>query len=370
MGKFTRFPGFKAREEIPASDPSTAVVPPSRTAAPLTIDSALGIIPVYRAISILATAASQLTLDVWRGADPLPKPALVRKPDVNASLSAFVQDTVTSMVVSGNAYWRLDRNARNEVVNARVLNPWECVANEDGTLGWKDKTLKPGEFHHLKLLRVPGRLTGLGPIQACRTSLQGSQDLGEYQAAWFGSGDVPSGILKTDAPLSKDQADEYADQWASRDAHKVAVLGSGLDYRAILLNPEDAQFLQVAQFNVTGIARLFGIPAHLLLAAIEGTSMTYTNTSQADLTFVRWTLMQYLREIEEAFTACLPGQQTARFNLDAILRADTTTRYLSHQVALSAGFATPNEIRATEGLPPLPGGNTLSASTPKATPNV
>lgn len=80
--------------------------------------------------------------------------------------------------------------------------------------------------------------------------------------------------------------------------------------------------------------------------------MTYTNVADADLTFARWTLTQYLREIEEAFSALLPRGQQARFNLDAILRPSTKARYEAHQLALAAGFLTVDEVRAIEGLPP------------------
>ena len=323
---------------------------------------------VYRAIQILGTAAMQLSLDAWRGSELLdPKPALIRRPDVDSTLSGFLEASVTSMAISGDAYWRLFRNARGEVTNIQVLNPWECVEDPDNkVLHWRGKDLKSTEFYHLRLMRVPGRTNGLGPIQACRQELAGVRDLRDYASGWFTSGDVPSGVLKTDQVLSEQQAKEYKATWLARDGHSVTVLGNGVAYEPVLLNPEDAQFIQSQQFSVTRVASLFGIPAHLLLAAVEGSSMTYTNVSQADLTFVRWTLMRYLREIEEAFSSILPGLQTARFNLDALLRPDTKTRYESHEIALRAKFLTPNEVRALEGLAPITGGDKVTQSAPPA----
>jgi phage portal protein BeeE len=49
----------------------------------------------------------------------------------------------------------------------------------------------------------------------------------------------------------------------------------------------------------------------------------------------------------------LPRGQRARFNLEALLRSDTTTRYAAHKVALEVGFLTVAEVRAIENLPPL-----------------
>ena len=81
--------------------------------------------------------------------------------------------------------------------------------------------------------------------------------------------------------------------------------------------------------------------------------MTYSNVEQDWLGFVRFTLTKYLRKIEEALTTFTPRGQTVRFQISALLRSDTLTRYQAHQIALNAGFMTLNEIRAIESLPPL-----------------
>lgn len=353
MGRIREFLGLAVRED--SAVPPPGVTPPSRE-EDFTVEGALTVSTVYRAITILATAGSQLTLDAWRGEERLdPKPALIRKPDPDpkASLSGFIESTITSMATSGNAYWRIDRNARNEAVSARILNPWECHPGQNGTLEWAGRKtpLKADEFMHLRLLRLPGHTVGLGPIQAARAEIQGARDLRDYAAEWFRSGDVPSGVLSTDQPLSNEQAQRYKTTWHQRKAHEVAVLGQGLSYEPTLLNPKDAQFLESREFTTTDLARLFGIPAHMMLAAVEGTSMTYTNVSQADLAFVRWTLAQYFREIEEAFSTLLPGIQTARFNLDGLLRPDIKTRYDAHKVGIDAGWLFKDEVRDIEGLP-------------------
>lgn len=350
--------GLERREDVPPEQPppGSGVRPPKREEA-FGTDQALGLISVYRATAILATAAQQLSLDVWRGSEPLDKPALVRQPDPDpkVSLSTFLAETVTSLALHGNSFWRFSRNARGEVTSAKVLDPLHCHPHENGTLSVAGRTspLVAKEFAHLKLLPITGRLLGLGPIQAARVELLGARDLRDYAGEWFHSGDVPSGLLKSDQVLTPEQARIYREQWEAREAHSVAVLGSGLDYRPILLSPKDAQFLEVRQFTTTDIARLFGIPSHLMLAAVEGTSLTYQNMHSADLGFVRWTLAQYTRPIEEAFTAALPGQQTARFNLDGLIRPDIATRYEAHASAIDAGWMTPDEVRAIEGLPPL-----------------
>jgi phage portal protein BeeE len=89
--------------------------------------------------------------------------------------------------------------------------------------------------------------------------------------------------------------------------------------------------------------------------------MTYSNIEQELISFTRFTLAAYYIEIEEALTSLLPGRLTniAKMNVDALLRSDTLTRYQAHQIALDAnsGWLNIDEVRATEGLPPVNGIN-------------
>lgn len=346
-----------------ATSTPPGVTPPPRTSTEVTTRSALSLSAVYRAISVIATGVSQMSLDVWRGADPISTPSWVRRPDIKISSSAFLEQTAVSLAAHGNAYWHVIRDTPSDPIKALVcLDPTEVVIDETANeYGWRGKRLQPWQCQHLSLLRVPGTPYGLGPIQAARPDLRGALDARDFGAEWFDSSTIPTGVLSTDQPLTDMQAQDYAERWNEEQSHRdgVAVLGSGLSYSPILLSPKDAQFLETQTFSVTQIARLFGIPSHMLLAVVEGNSNTYMNLADADLAFTRWTLTAYLREIEEAISTLLPRGQSARFNLDAILRPATKTRAETHKLALEAGYMTVNEIRAIEGLPPLPGGDVL-----------
>src|SRR5690554_2331521 len=95
-----------------AGSPSTppGVLPPARSQTEVTAASAMSLAGVYRALSIIATGVSQMTVDVWRGADPIDAPAWVRRPDVKKSRSAFFEETTVSLASTGNAYWRILRD--------------------------------------------------------------------------------------------------------------------------------------------------------------------------------------------------------------------------------------------------------------------
>lgn len=338
-------------------------VPSRSDGAYITGTQALSLVGVYRAVSIISTAVKQLPLNVYRGGVEIDPSPLVRQPNIEISRAAFLEQTVTSMALTGNAYWLLNRQTpADAVTNIEVLNPHLCqlVLDDKGKpkgYAYGDKELPLWKVKHLRLLRVPGSHNGLGPIQAAQASVRGGIDLRDYSSNWFRDGGAPNGILKTDQVLSPEERAMYQDAWDSNNrAGKTRVIGAGLNYQPIYLSPKDAQFIESQAFNKTEVATLFGVPAVYMLAD-GGNSMTYTNSIQADIAFVRYTLSQYVTEIEQAFSELIPRGQDARLIVEGLLRADQKTRFEGYALA---DFMTVNEKRAIEGLPPIEGGNELA----------
>ncbi|NTW39352.1 MAG: phage portal protein [Cellulomonadaceae bacterium] len=352
---------------INREDTGTGVTPPSRNGGTQAVSPsrALTISQVYRAVQIHAVAASQLSLDVRRRGTLVPSPLLIRKPEADRSRSATIEYLVTSLALTGNAYLRLLRmdptDPASPVQSVAALNPNGVVIWDDPTTGrlrysynddlGRHRMFEAWEVAHLPFLRIPGTRYGLGPLQAAQVELGGALDLRDYSAGWFADGGVPTGVLATEQTLTKDQAAQYKALW-NETAGGTRITGAGLKYSPILISPKDAQFLESQQFTVTQMARLLGVPASLMLATVEGNSQSYANVEQDWIGYVRFSLMAYLREIEEAFTDILPNGQEARFNVEALLRTDTKTRYEGHEIALRAGWTDVSEVRAIEGLPP------------------
>lgn len=347
-------------------------------------ETALSLSTVYRGIQIHATAAFQLSLRA-EGSDGtvIDTPPIVEQPCTDMHRPAWIEYTVNSLYVDGNAFWQIERfgpdtRRPGTVSDIIPLNPNEVtvkverLANGRERVSYHVRGRKTNvEVKHLKLLRVPGLHRGLGPIQAAQIELRGALDARDYGAMWLNDSSMPDGVLSTDQVLGPGDADKYKHVWYGRNmdgtakkptegevafgtGERLRVLGSGLKYQPLLLKPSDVQFLETQQFTTTQVARLLGTPASLLLAAVEGNSQTYSNIEQDWIGYLRFSLMKPLREIEEALSELLPGKTRARFNTDALLRTDTKTRYESHNLALEGGWKTKNEIRQTEGLAPIP----------------
>lgn len=377
-------------EPGPLGDYSADVTPPARsTVAPVTVERALTLPTVYRAIQITAGMAAQLVLNSWRGSKLVdPAPALVTSPDPWRSLDSWIERFVVSLAVDGNAFLRVHRNPDGTVASLEVLNPFKVtIIWRDGVKSYevaqrKGKVLKltADEVIHKWALEVPGYDRGLGPIGHCRAALSGVIDVRDYADGWFQTSDVPSGVLSTDQSLDPTAAKEYKRRWLNPDADdpaagragpSVRVLGKGLSYTPIMLKPEEAQWLEAQKFGVLDIARMWGLPADYLEAAVDGNSLTYTNLEMIDSRYLRLTLFPvYLRKIESALTEALPRGQRARFDLGALLRPDAKTRALIDKTYLDAGVIAPAEVRDREGWagPPPPKPKPPAAPAPAPAP--
>lgn len=348
--------------------PLPGIVPPARpTVPPVSVDIALGLSAVYRSVDIICTSVMQLELGVWRGTSEMKRvPGLVSRPDINSSPSKFLKKTTMSMATHGNAFWLVDRQDNNDptsiATNLTVLNPLTVSMEYDKngvlryrtTIGTKSVLLDEHRVKHLKLMEVWGSDLGLGPIQAQRIGLAGHVNLRDYSQKVFT--EYPTGVVSSKDNLNPDVVDAYKDRWYEADANgaRIKFLGNGMTYQPIMLNPEDAQFIENQAFAITDVARMFGIPANYLHAEIGGNSMTYQNMEDVDTQFVKYTLTGYLREIEEAFTDLLPRGQRARFKLEGFLRADEKTRAEVYKYYKEMGVLTPEEIRISEGWGEMP----------------
>lgn len=292
----------------------------------VTTDRAMGLVGVSAAVAKISTAISQLQLGVWRGDTELAQPttSIVVQPNIGISLSAFLEQTVTSLILNGNAYWLLTKDGPTGAVqNITVLNPntVRFEVDDNGRTWYRDGDSKYPSWRvsHLWNVRLPGYTYGVGPIQLSQNELRGALNLRNYADNWFTDGNVPNGILKTDQTITAEMADAYAQRWADvQSGHGTAVMGNGIDYTPLILNPADAQWLESQRFSQAQIARMFGVPG-ILLDLPSGDSMTYSNREDVINDFYRFTLKKYMTEIEAGFTQLLVRGQVAKFKADTLL---------------------------------------------------
>lgn len=326
--------GVTLSETAPEPDFSADVTPPTRSTSdrdPLTLPA------FYRGVVFLTNLAAPMTVNAWRGNTLVDSP-LIRQPDPWMTRRRFIARTVTSMILHGNAYWRILRTPQGVVTGLRVADRGRAYRGKGGAIRYQlvfdgqVVDLPAVDVEHLRFLEIPGALDGLGPVQACRATLEGIATVRAYADNWFDS-EGADGVLTTDQRLQPGEAREHKREWYRRDPEfdrggpSLRVLGAGLSYTPFFLNPKDAQWLDAQADGVLVVARLLGLPGDYLLAAVEGSSLTYSNLEMIDTSVVKRTVLpDYLTQIEEALSNVQPRGQDCRFDLADFLRPDAKTR--------------------------------------------
>jgi HK97 family phage portal protein len=289
-------------------------------------------------------------------------PVLVNNPSIDQNRRDFLFQTVTDLALEGNAYWLKNFGSNGQVNNLTIL-PASAVSPSypklvDGTTDYSvivydylGKRYTKREIEHLRIFSKAGVLKGVSPIESCRKDISAAIDLRDYAGNWFTAAGVPTGVLKTNAMLNKEDAEQVTANWHNKQQNRqVAVLGNGFEYQQIALSPKDALFTEVQDQQIQAVARLFGIPARLLLTTVSGGSDTYSNLQDENQVFYRHTLMAYTDAITDALSNCLPRGNRVEFDFEHLFKADVAARYNYYKVAIDAGILTAEEVRTKEGL--------------------
>lgn len=370
QGFFTRLFG-PVGETRSAGNPNgdgmlPGIIPPSALVEQVTpsINEALSVSAVFASVNTLTNWISQLDLAVYRNGEQIPAPTFITSPKIDENgavvLSTYdlLKQTVTSMALTGEAFWLVGRSkADGKPYELEVLNPFDVVIEvKDGKTEYRYglKVYNSKRVVHIKGMSVPGRLHGLGPIEA-NAGLRGVLNMRKHSEQWFGPNAKRNFYLKTSQNADVEELNEATARVESKLAtgHLVG-MDKDFDLVPLIATSADTQYLEQMTFAITEIARWFGIPPYLVLASVDGNSMTYSNLQTDARLFVTNTLMGYMQPIQEALTGLLVRGQVAKFSTDALLKADAQTRYEAYATAISAGFMTEDEARALEGWQPLP----------------
>jgi HK97 family phage portal protein len=333
-------------------------------------NSAFEVVAFWSAVSLISDTIATLPVDSYIRQDGnrrpyRPRPAWVDQPDVDLTKQAHYQQVLVSLLVNGNSYTRIFRNASGDVVNLVVLDP-NTVTVRRSAIGRKiflieneGETLTSDEVIHIVDLIQPGSLTGLSRVERLKEALGLSAAMQSFAARFFGTGATTQGIIEYPGNLTPEQAKNLRDGFDSahrgfRRAHKTGVLSGGASYKQTTVPNDAAQFLESRRFSVEEIARAFNIP--LSMMGVPGTQ-SYASVEQNAIQFVVHTLRPYIEKLEWSYSRLLPVEAFLKFNVDGLLRGDFNSRITAYSTGLQSGFMSVNDVRRLEDLSPTEGGD-------------
>lgn len=308
-----------------------------------TIREALSVPSVFRAVSLLANTAGSLPIQAFRNGELMSEaPALVRRPDPNTTRRRFIRQTVWSMATRGEAFWYITARDPDEKAAALLHIPPNEVRVEWDTRKvrrvyyWREREMMPGQMRHLTYVEEDGALRGVGPLQLCGAAVSSSIEATEWAASFFAEGGVPSINLHSAVELDENEANSLRDKWLENAGNTARVTSGPLELRPVQVNPQEAQLLEARMASVGDVARMFGIPAHLLSFSQPGSSLTYQNLDMVAVELVRFGLgIGYLEPIEDELSDLMTRSTTAQFWVDGIQRADVRTRWDTYEKAVA-----------------------------------
>ena len=356
----------------------------------VTPESAMKFVAVYRAVTMLAGLAGAIPLKGFKDVDGVGEESIfvpiLEEPAPGYTKFLWREQVLGHLLTHGNfdAFRVKDETGVRDLAwlpyrPGRVKYERERphAGNPSGRLfeiqdddGHTVAVLTSKEILHIPLFSFDG-FKGLSPIGMAREAIASGQSAEDFANKLWSSGTLAAGILTTDKRIDDQQAKSLKRRWKERvtginSAYDIAVMDAGAKFQQLTIPPQEAQFMQSRVFTITEIARLYGLPPHLL-SHLERQTSWGTGIEQHNIGFVAYTLQPvYLARIEQEITRVLredPGWASidlkVEYQLQALMRGDSNQRSLFYERMTGSQLMTPNEVRKLENLPPVDGGDEM-----------
>lgn len=355
----------------------------SETSSGVTVtpDSAIKYPTVWACVALLADSIAQLPCHVYtknkngsksRVHDTALSVLLSRGPNFFQSTFDYTSFMVTALAMRGNHYAFVSKTPSGEVLEIIPFAPQSVEMKREGFKNIRYEVSQDGggkeiypleKMTHVRGLSLDGFI-GVSPITYHMETIGLSKAAERYGARLFKNGARPSGIIKHPSELSEPAYERIRKYWqemyGGSNVGKTAILEEGADYETISMSNEDAQYLDVRQFQRTEICSIYRIPPHMIG---DLTKSSFSNITQQSLEFVKYTILPWCRRIELTMMRDLLSEKDHKkgmfveFLVDGLERADIKTRYDAYKAGIDGGFLSANEVRRKENMNPREGGD-------------
>ena len=343
-------------------------------------DGALHISAFYCGVRVLTDAMAQTPLMVYRrlsngGRERAPDHPLytVLHDRPNPLMSAFTfRETLQGhCIIWGNAYAEIEERNDGSVAALWPLLPDRTDVIVNGGKKFIRTRLPDGQqvvIPGRRVLHIPGfgfdGLMGRSLVRLARESLGLTKAAEEFGSTFFGAGSKMAGVLSHPGLLSKKAKENLRESWNEMhqgldSAHRIGILEEGLQWTQIGVPPDDAQFLQTRQHQVTEVARWLKVPPHKIMDLMKA---TFSNIEQQNIQFLTDSMVPWFTRWEQELTWALLSEADRReffteFLVDGLLRGDSAARGEFYTKQFNLGSISPNEIAILENRNPVEGGD-------------
>ena len=331
---------------------------------------------VFACVRLIAGAIAQLSLPAYQTTEKgrervnIPESALLNlQPTPAFSAAAFWEYIVTCMLLHGDGFAVIYRNRNGEALELLPVSPLDVnVVPADGRLAYSVKiSNKAYAFDQDDVLHFPGfGFNGVRSMSVIKWGAYNSIGLElameQYSGEFFQNGATQSIAVVKSADWNADAQQSFREAWTrvyggQGNRKYPLTIGNGMDIKELSVNAKDSQLLESREFQITDIARAFGLPSFMVNQEQKSTSWG-TGVAEIGLSFLRFTLMPHLNRFEQELNRklFLYKPYMVEWLTDALLRSTTEKRYDAYRTALGGpgtgpGWLAVNEVRRLDNLP-------------------
>lgn len=355
----------------------------TKTAKPVSFDSAMTVTAVFASIRLLAETIASMPIELYvKDADGnLDSKAdhdiikLLRyKPNARQNRIEFFEQLLLNLVSDGNSYTRITRigDKKSRIISLDIINSANMeIILKNNELVFRHhitssihRDYSEDDIWHVKLFG--NGLKGMSPLQHAAKAVAVADAADDKITTLMRNGAKPTGVLMTKGSPTAEQRETLRTEMSglmSGDETFMPVLPLDMKFEALSLTPSDIELLATRRFSLEEIARVFGVPSILINDSTQSTNWGSGIASIIEA-FHKFNLRPYLERLElSMLTSLLPRQDWDKYQFeidaDAILRSNRKERVEMYNTEITSGQRTPNEIRRAEGWKPQDGGDEL-----------
>lgn len=339
-------------------------------------DSALRLTQVLACVNAIASDLAALPIKVYqRAPDGSHREArehplwdvLGLSPDNEGTSFGFRQAMQGHVLTRGNAYAEIGFRRDGKVgalyfLDPKTVRPDRSPQTKKLFYEVDGKSWEPNRVLHWHGFGYDGS-QGYSPVSLCRQAIGVGMASETFAAAFLGNGGKPGGVVEMPGKLTEEQVKLLRESFSQNHAGpqnvgRVAILQAGQKYTPISIDPKDAQFLELRQFQVAEICRIFRVPPHKI-ADYSQAQLASAATEASNLDYVKMTLRCWAEAHEQSMNLRLlsPEERAAGFfaeyDFRALLRGDSKSRSEYYHAALQDGWMNRDEVRKLENLNPI-----------------
>ena len=341
---------------------------------------------IYRAVSILTDSVASIPLSIYRkdkkGFWKIDEKntlynVLTRNANERQTIYELLEGLVFQLIMLGNAYILIKRNASSDVKELVLLYPHtvyhDVISNTYTVTDTYNKV--SGQFNSNQIIHLRHKslenIVGKSVVDYCAKTLGLASACDSESLSTLSNGNRMKGIISSESSVigfGDAQDNQLVDiqtniQNEIDSGKDIMTLPSGVKFQTMSLSAKDSLLLDNKQYSLSDLARFMGVSLSKLGISLGS---NYQAAQQDQLNFYIDTLNPILKKIEAAFNSKLiPDSVSNRYKIefDRCTLPYFNDIMKNYKTQIEMGILSVNDVRRTFNKDEVEGGDEILVST-------